>query len=182
MSQNKTVNISTVTFLKIIVIILAILFLYMLKSVFALMFLALILSSAFDPWSDWLRKRGLPKMLSASIVYLVFISVIMGIVLLIVPQVAKEIVQLAYGFPEYYSKIEGLLSKLTVTGSSNLLSNMQSGLNTMSSTLNKTVLSIFSKTFEVFDGVFSFITIIIIAFYFTTEDDAVRKFTSAIIT
>lgn len=57
MPDIKNISISTGTIIKIIVVLLIIGFIYLIKDVLALFFIALILSAAFDPLVDWLQAK-----------------------------------------------------------------------------------------------------------------------------
>jgi predicted PurR-regulated permease PerM len=175
------VDISTATFLKIIIIFAIFAFLYLVKEILALIFLALILSSAIDPWVEWLKKRKIPKTLSIITIYALFIGIILTTIILVIPPMAKEIAQLAKLFPEYYSKLASIFNKFRGVEDPGFVQNMQVGLNTISSNLSETINGLFNTTAQVFGGVFSFITILILAFYFAMEENAMKKFANSII-
>jgi predicted PurR-regulated permease PerM len=177
----KKVDISTATFLKIIAIFAIFAFLYLVKEILALIFLALILSSAIDPWVEWLRQRKIPKTLSIITIYVLFIAIILTTVILVIPPMAKEIAQLASLFPEYYSKITSVFNKFQGVEDPSFVQNVQVGLNTISSNLLGTINGLFNTTAQVFGGFFSFITVLILAFYFAMEENAMKKFANSII-
>jgi len=180
-TEIKKVDISTATFLKIIIIFAIFAFLYLVKEILALIFLALILSSAIDPWVDWLKKRKIPKTLSIITIYALFIAVILTTIILVIPPMAKEFAQLASLFPEYYSKLTGVFNRFQGLEDPGFVQNVQVGLNTISSNLSETINGLFNTTAQVFGGVFSFITILILAFYFAMEENAMKKFANSII-
>ncbi len=180
-TEIKKVDISTATFLKIIIIFAIFAFLYLVKEILALIFLALILSSAIDPWVDWLKKRKIPKTLSIITIYALFIAVILTTIILVIPPMAKEFAQLASLFPEYYSKLTGVFNRFQGLEDPGFVQNVQVGLNTISSNLSEAINGLFNTTAQVFGGVFSFITILILAFYFAMEENAMKKFANSII-
>lgn len=181
MREVKTVNISTLTFIKIIIIFLLIAFLYLVKEVIVLIFLALIFASAINPWVHWLRKRKIPKTISILIIYIIFIGFIFTVIILVIPPLAKEIGQLAKLFPEYYEKIGNFFQSFQKGDGSSLARDVQLGLGNISTTLTQTISSLFTKTAQVFGSIFSFISVLVIAFYFAIEENAIKKFTHAII-
>lgn len=177
----KKVDISTATFLKIIILFVLIVFLYIIKEVIVLIFLALILASAIGPWVRWLMSKKIPKTFSILIIYLVFIGVIVTAITLVIPPVASEISQLARLFPQYYEKLTGIFSKIQTLGGDGVVENVQIGLNTFSSHLNQVIGSVFNATAQVFGGIIFFISMLVIAFYFTMEENAVKKMADSII-
>jgi len=76
--SSRSVSISTDTIVRVILILLVLGFLYLIKDVLALFFVAIILSSAFDPLIDWLQLRKIPRALSIVGVYVVFLAIIGG--------------------------------------------------------------------------------------------------------
>lgn len=171
--ETRTVHISTLTFIKIIVIALSAIFLFLVRDILAMIFLAIVLASAMKPGISWMMDKRVPKTLAIGIIYVIFISIIMVLMVIIVPPVSREITQLANHFPEYYEKINLLIAKFDTnigSGESQLtIANMGGGL-------SNTLGSVFSTTFQVFSGVFTFITILILAFYFANEEGNMRKF------
>ncbi len=174
--ETKTVNISTLTFLKVIIIGLVLLLLFLVKDVLAIIFLAFVFASTMKPWIAWLEKIKIPKVLSIIIIYLIFIGIFSVFMVLIVPPVSKEIGNLAKSFPQYYEKLTVMLDKFNGSNNPNFAYQMQSSLNTLSDGLSQTVTSIFSKTVQVFSGFFALISILVIAFYFASQENAIKKF------
>jgi predicted PurR-regulated permease PerM len=181
MPDIRKVDVSTATFLKVIIIFVILGFLFLVKEVLALIFLALIFSSSIDPWVDWLKQRKIPKTLSILVIYAIFVGVFLTIIILIIPPVAKEIAQLAKLFPEYYEKLGSFFNNFQKVENAGAIQDVQLGLSTVSSTLTQAISSLFTTTAQVFGGIFSFITILIMAFYFTVEENAIKKFSEAII-
>jgi predicted PurR-regulated permease PerM len=181
MKNIQRIDISTATFLKVIVLIAIFAFLYLVKEILALIFLALIFASSIDPWVDWLKKRSIPKTLSIIVIYALFIGIFLTIIISVIPPVAGEIAQLAKLFPDYYEKLSQFFSNFQKVESTSAVQDVQLGLNTVSSTLTQALSSLFTTTTQVFSGIFSFITILIMAFYFTVEENAIKKFSEAII-
>ncbi len=181
MSEVRKIDISSATFLKIIIIFVVFVFLYLVKGILALIFLALILSSAIDPWVEWLKDRGVPKTLSIITIYVLFVAIILTTVLLVIPPMTREIGQLAHLFPAYYSKLTSIFNRFQGVKDPGFVQNVQMGLNTVSSNLSSTINGLFTTTAQVFGGLFSFITILILAFYFAMEEDAMKKFANSII-
>jgi len=181
MKNTQTVNISTATFLKIIILFVLIVFLYIIKEIIVLIFLALILASAMGPWVCWLMRKKIPKTLSILIIYIIFLGIIVTTITLVIPPVASEISQLARLFPEYYEKLTGVFSKFNVLGNENMVQNIQFSLSSLSNNLNQTIGSIFNATAQVFGGIAFFLSMLVVAFYFTMEENAVKKLADSVV-
>ena len=180
-TEVRKVDISTATFLKIIILFVLIAFLYIIKEIIVLIFLALILASAIGPWVRWLTNKKIPKALSILIIYILFVGVIATVITLVIPPVATEISQLAQLFPEYYQKIAGFFSRLDVSESANMAQDIQFSLSSLSTHLNQAIGSIFSATAQVFSALAFFVSMLVIAFYFTMEENAIKKLADSIV-
>ncbi|MDD5022204.1 MAG: AI-2E family transporter [Endomicrobiaceae bacterium] len=181
MHEKTTIDISTRTFLKIIGIIAVFIFFYLIIDILAFIFLAFVISSAFKPIINFLENRKIPKLLSILIVYLSFIGVLIFVLVMVIQPMAVEVGQFAEVFPDYYAKLQTFLSRIDIRSSSDYSGNIQNGLAGVSGVLNQTVNSLLTKTMKVFGGIFSFITVIIMSFYFSTQENVIRKFLKSIV-
>lgn len=177
---STNINISTQTFLKLILIFFIILFLYLIKEVLALIFISLVLASAFDPWVDWFQKHKLPRGLAIVVIYLIIISVVATTIILIVPPITKEIGLIAKNFPLYYEKIMQSYNYFRGVTPNRVGAELQQGLESLSASLPGAVTNVFSTIFSVFGGIISFFMILVITFYFTVEEEGLKKFLKSV--
>ena len=90
MIEKRSVDISTGIIFRTILIILALLFLYLVRDVLALLVISIILVSAIDPIVDWLQRKKIPRPAGVLIVYLV-IFIIFGLsVSFLIPPMADQ--------------------------------------------------------------------------------------------
>ncbi len=178
---NYNVSISTGTFFKVLLIFLIITFLYLIKEIVALIFIALILASAFDPWVDWFQKFRLPRSLSIIFIYLILISVVGAAIWLLVPAISQEISQLSNNLPNYYDKIEeGINYFKGVALEKGAETTFQDSLDTLSTTLTSATTKVFSTIFGIFGGIISFFLVLVITFYFTVEEEGLKNFIKSV--
>ncbi|MDP3066760.1 MAG: hypothetical protein Q8N08_08475, partial [Methanobacteriaceae archaeon] len=79
MTENKqpiNINISTSTIIKVISIFLLLYFVYLIKDVLAILFIALIFSSALDPWFDWMQSKKFPRAAWILLIYFILFIII----------------------------------------------------------------------------------------------------------
>ncbi|MBU1036447.1 AI-2E family transporter [Patescibacteria group bacterium] len=181
--ENKTpstINISTSTFIKLLIIFFIIVFLYLIKEVIALIFISLVLASALDPLVDWFKKFRIPRGLGIIIIYIIILSIVSAAIFLIVPPITKEIGQIATHFPVYYEKIANGIQSLQGKSNIDTQAELQKGLNALSSGLPFAVNNILSILFTFFGGVVSFLLVLVITFYLTIEENNLKKFLRAV--
>jgi predicted PurR-regulated permease PerM len=170
------INITTATIIKIIAILLLLYLGFLVKEVLALMFVALVFASAFDPWVDWLQHRKWPRALSITFIYLIIIGLVTTMIYIMVPILIKEATDLANNFPYYFDKLSGFLAHLRQTFSHyGLADNFQSNLDSLASTLSGWTLQLVGAVYGAFNSLFSVFLIMVMTFYMVVEENAIKK-------
>ncbi|NIA18393.1 MAG: AI-2E family transporter [Actinobacteria bacterium] len=170
------INITTATILKVILIFLILYFLLLIKDILAILFVALILASAVDPWVDWMQKRKIPRGVGILLIYLVLFSFVSLVIYLIIPPIIKETSELASNFPQILDKIMAGFSALKeYTYQHGILDNIKGSLGTIGSNLQSAAGGVFSTVTGIFGGIFSFFLVLILTFYMVVEENAIKK-------
>ncbi|MFW0862551.1 MAG: AI-2E family transporter [Candidatus Komeilibacteria bacterium] len=172
-----TINISTQTFVKILIFFLLVAFFWLVREAIALIFVALILASALDPFVDWLKKFRIPRGMGIILVYLLLFLIIASAVILIIPPIATEVKLIANDFPTYYEKVVNGLNYFTINRTDlEVVDQIQGGLNSATAGLTKAASGAFNTLLDVFGGIVSFFLVLVITFYFTVEEEGLRRF------
>lgn len=180
MSDSKF-SISTETILRIVVILLALGFIYWIRDVLALFFVAIILSSAFDPLIDWLQARKIPRGISIIGVYILFFAVLGGAIYLLIDPIATQIRELSRAFPDLYYKVNhGLQSLGAGIDKESALSSVNTGLADITRSLTQASSSLFNFITSVFGGIVSFLMVLVITFYLTIEENGMKRFVGSV--
>jgi predicted PurR-regulated permease PerM len=170
------INITTSAIIKIILIFLLLYFLYLVREILAVLFVALILASAVDPWVDWMQRRKIPRGVGILLIYLVLFSFISLVIYLIVPPIAQEVSNLASNFPRILDKlIAGFSALKEYTYQHGILDNIKDSLGTVSSNLQGAAGGVFSTVTGIFGGIFSFFLVLVLTFYMVVEENAIKK-------
>jgi predicted PurR-regulated permease PerM len=180
--MNRTIEISSGTILRAIFILLLLWFLYLVRDILLLVFLAIVIVSAIDPIADWFQKRKIPRSLTVIVVYAVFLFVLSLTVVLLIPPLTNEIRGLGENIPQLAEKITGYF---TVAREYALAHNLQqyvsNFLGTTAEKISQTGSSIFSGTVSFIGGIFSFIVVLSVAFYMTVQERGIKKFFASIV-
>jgi len=179
MDANKqpiSISITIGTIIKAILIFLVLYFLFLIQEVLAILFVAIILSIAVDPWVDWMHKFKIPRSVGILFIYLVMFSVIALAIYLIIPPIATEISELANNFPRYAEKIISTFSTLkNYSIEHGILDQVKNSLGTVSANLQAAAGGIFTTVTGIFGGIFSFFLILMLTFYMVVEENAIKK-------
>lgn len=170
------INITTGAILKIVFVFLALYFVFLIQDVVALLFVALILASAIDPWVDWMQGKKIPRALGILLIYLLAFGIVGGTVYLIIPPIANEFKDLAQNFPRYMDRIlSGFEVLRQYTEQHGLLDNVKNSLGSVGEQLQRTAGNIFSTVSGIFGGILSFFLVLVLTFYMVVEENAVKK-------
>ncbi|HEX9502954.1 MAG TPA: AI-2E family transporter [Patescibacteria group bacterium] len=170
--RQETINISTLTILKLLFIGLLLWFLWAVRSVVLIFLISIIISSAIDPVADFLHKRRIPRGLSVLMVYALFLGIVALVGFLMVPPITRQFEQISktdvYG--SFIAKIGVYRENLAHSAWGQALSdNIKQLAGNLSNTL-------FQTTKGVFDGLIGVITVLVISFYLTAEENGMKNF------
>jgi len=160
-----------------IVAVLALLYVcYLVKDVLALLFVALIFSSAIDPWVDVLQRYKIPRTVSVLFIYAVAAVVITAVVILLIPPISQQFGALAKNFPSYVDKISsGYNFVKDFTAQHGILERIKQNIGGLESNLTVAAGSIFTTVSGIFGGIVSFFIVLVVTFYMAVEENAMKK-------
>lgn len=178
--SKKIISISTWSIVKTLLLILVFVFLYILRDIIGLVFVAIFLAMALIPIVNWLQKKGIPRFLSIIIIYagfLVMFSVVIGF---LIPPIYTQFSDIASRFPSYYDQFMTGFAKIQGSNddSANLSQNLKEWLAAVSGQAGNGIISVVS---DLFGGLFFFIVVLVIIFYLTMEEKVIEKITEFIV-
>lgn len=177
-SDVLTIQLSSLTILKVIGILVALVFLFLISDVLGIIFIALILASALEPLIRWLQHKGLHRVLATIFIYLGIFIILFGVVFVLVPPVTKQASDLANHFPYYYNTV--IKSVVSFSGDQ-LSQETAKQLLPATSGADDTTNSLTGALFDVFGGLVGFILVWVIAFYFIAEEKGLKQFVGSLI-
>lgn len=176
------VNISSLTIVKVLLVVLGLVFVWAIRDIVGIVFVAWVLASALNPWINTLQRYHIPRSLGILSVYLLFLAVVTAIIVLLVPPVATELSSIAQNFPEYYSSLQALLVGLQQTGEQyGLVGTLQTTLDNAVQQFANISSGLYDTIASIFGGVAATIGVLVIAFYMTVEEDGIKKFLQGIL-
>jgi len=135
-----------------------------------------------NPAVDKMKKRKIPRVIGASILFSAALATIGLFFYMIVPPLAKEISQLATQFPIYMSSMGIDYSTISEQQIDDRLAGpIQEVLIEASKFLKNTTATILSGIFELLGGILSAVMIAVISFYLVIEKKGIEKFVKAVI-
>jgi len=171
MNEEKVLDISWGTILKIAIAFLGFYILYLIKDILIWTIFALIISVLFDPVIDFLQRRRIPRLGATILTYIAFLGIFGFSIYLIAPAFVSEIQQFTQLFPQYFEKLAPPLKGLGLEAFESFevfTKKVQDWLVGASS-------NIFSALFLFFGGIFSTISIFTLAIFLSLEERGVER-------
>ena len=175
-TDRRVIDLSIMSIVKFFMVVIFLFFLYLIKEVLAILFVALIFASAVDPWIDGLERIKIPRWLSILMIYLVLIVFIFLVVYLLIPPMIEQIGQLSNSFPEYFEKVGGAFDNLKdFSAEHGVIGEFDKGVNALKANVTGALGSVVSAMAGIFGGIISFFVVLVITFYMTVEESAMKR-------
>jgi predicted PurR-regulated permease PerM len=167
------IDISTNIVVKTIAILLGLWFLFLVRDVVILLFIAVIIAASIDPVVDWLQKKKVSRSVGAMIIYVVLFSVVALIISFMVPSIVNQFNDFSKNSSQYFSSLNDLVHSSQNKGIDKIIQGIADNAESSFSNISK---NIFSKTLGVFSGLLSIVVVFSMAFYMVMEEDGIKKF------
>lgn len=169
-------TISITTVIKIIGVLVALWFLYYIRDIIAMFFVALILSSIIDPLADWFEVRRVPRAIAVLVLYLVIFSILGLFIGVLVPPLIQEVRDLASNFSTVWERlVSGVQVFREYSVQNGFSKNIENSLAGIQTTLTGALGGIFGTIIGFFGGVVSFVLILVLTFYMVVQEDGLKK-------
>lgn len=189
-SKNDTViSITTGTIIKSLAVIVGFWVLYILRDLILVVLTAVILASSIEPAVKLFKKYRIPRIPAVLTIYLTLVGFAVGMIYVFVPPlfgdfadfaqklpaIASEVNTSIFGKnPEVYKKSQTLITQVSQEITPNDLIASLGDISNASKSITSTIS-------VVFGGIFSFILIVILSFYFAMQERGIENFLRIII-
>jgi len=169
------IAVNTFSVIKIILICIMFYLLYLVKDILAILFISLILSSAFDPWVDWFQKRKIPRSVSIISIYLIAFVLMGAAVTLVIPPIIDQVNDLSVKFPQVSEKLSsGIEIIKNYSHKEGLITDLLQAKDNYPQFV-ETIQGVISQISGLFGGIVTFILVLVLVFYMTVEENAMKK-------
>lgn len=172
MSKFTTVNISTITILKVLVIGLLLWFLFAIREIILLFLISIIISSAIDPLADYLHKKKVPRGLSVLLVYILFLGIVGMVISLLIPPITEQFQAISQSdfYTNFVNRIGGFQDNLRSLGIDETITD---NFKRFASNISE---GLFNTTRNILTGFVSVITVLVVSFYLSAEENGTKNF------
>ncbi len=172
-TQSKKIEISTSIVLKTIVILVGLWFLFLVRDIIILLFIAVIIAASIDPGVDWLQRKKIPRSAGAMLIYVLLFSIIALIISFMVPSIVSQFNDFSKNSSQYFGDFGSVINSSQNSGINRIIQGLANNIESSFTNISK---NIFSKTLGVFSGLLSVIVVFSMAFYMVMEESGIKKF------
>ena len=169
--ENKRIEISTLSIIKIVLVILGVIFLYYVRDIIIMLFVVMIIVEALFPMVTWAEHYKIPRWLSALIFYFLIIGAFGLLITLIIPPLVNQVSSFANNFPSYVDKLTPLYQQY-----SGKVTNWQDIINTISHEIGNIGASFYKFSTWIFGGIATALTTLILSYYLLLEREDFKQY------
>ncbi|MEK7649131.1 MAG: AI-2E family transporter [Patescibacteria group bacterium] len=168
-----TVNISSLTIAKVLMLAGALGFLYVIHDVVAILFVALILSSALTPFIKTMERFHVHRIIGVALIFTSFLAVLTLAVVLLIPPLSLEYTRFVQKLPFYIDQVIEMLHG--ISPDVNILEQAKSAFESIQSNALQFAGGVVVKFFDLISGIFAIFLIFVVVFYMIVEEKALRN-------
>lgn len=177
MNPPQSVSISTATFIKAVLIVLGLWFLWFIRDIVAIFVASILLAALIEPFASWFAARRIPRGLAVLIVYTCLLSLTAIVILLFVPIVSEQSGQLIANFSSSYAQtMESLGQFRQVSADYGFADNLANSLTALQTGITDSFSSIFSTVWGVLGGMAAMFIVLVLSFYMVVDEERMRKY------
>ena len=180
-TENKkiTFDLSSSSFLKLIAFVVLVIFLYLVRDLLLMIFVAIVIASGLDPLIDFFHKRRIPRTLSLLVVYTFLIAIITLIIYVLVPPIIEQVQQLVVILPQYFEIVSNYLGE-NFNMFEKEVGNIEEITKSFTGEFGDFATNIYDTLSGFLGGLLTLIIILVLSFYFTVEENNFKKFITSI--
>ena len=177
MQPPQSVSISTSTFIKAVLIVLGLWFLWFIRDIVAIFVASILLAALIEPFASWLAERRIPRGIAVLIVYTCLLSVSAIFVTLFVPIVSEQGSQLVANFSNSYSQAAESLGQVReFSADYGFADNLSRSITALQTGLVDSFSSFFSTVWGVVGTVAATFIVLVLSFYMVVDEERMRKY------
>jgi predicted PurR-regulated permease PerM len=175
--MDRQIDVSIKVIIRVVAVILGLWFLYLVRDVVVLLFLAIILTATFDSPIDWMAKHKIARPLGVFIIYIALFLVIGCLVSFMIPPVINQAQSFVQNLPAYSESFAKTFTGVQQYAQSyGIQFNSHDFLQNMLGNFSQSSGQIFSTTVSVFTFFISVLVVLALTFYMSVKEDGMNKF------
>ncbi len=187
-NEPKLINISFTALFKLALFAAGLWVIYQLGNLVLTVLAAVVIASVIEPGTRWFVRRGIPRALSAIIMYLLLMTTIFGVFYFVLPPLFTETISAMNSLPRYIKTADffGGTHNEAFKGANLIFPDLPSTISVgdligyATESLTEFSGGVFGTVSGFFGGIISLILMFVISFYLSVREDGVGEFLAII--
>lgn len=177
MKSNYQVTISTGTFIKAVLVVILMGFLWYIHEIVIIFFVSLLLAALIEPFAELFAKRNIPRVLSVLIVYVVLLTIIVLVFVGLAPIITEQFTQVTANASTFSTEITNALAKVQSFSTQHGLSqDISKTIQGLEEAISQSSRSLFSTVKGFLGSLATGIIIAVLTFYMVAEGEKMQKY------
>lgn len=194
----KPIVISTGTLVRAVLVVLFFAFLFFMRDLALVLLTAVVIASAIEPLTLWIRRLGLSRLIAVLCIYFALALAFIGVFYFFVPSLLSDAASFLGALPRYIESVpsgfpfepqtiekkaqfaediyQGIREGTVVVGELNDVSSFSAIFTDLSQILKSFSKGFWDTVSVFFGGILSFLLIIVLSFYLAVQEDGIGKF------
>lgn len=187
LDQPVMISITAGTVFKTILIGLFIYFLFVIKDIVLILLTAIVLASAVEPAAQFGSKFKVPRVLSILIVYIIFLTIFIGVFYSFVPILTDDVNKIVNSLPSYVQSLSNSTPVQNIPALNNFFVDISNKVTSpdligqIGGTVSGATVGFLNAASSIFGGILSFLLILVLSFYLSVQKDGVAHFLRIIV-
>ncbi|MEK7599136.1 MAG: AI-2E family transporter [Patescibacteria group bacterium] len=174
MNPTTKIEITTGTIIRAILLILALVFLYLIRNIVAIVLFSVVIASAVEPAARWFMRYRFPRTLGVIFVYIIAFVLLAAAFSMVVPPIFAELSTVSS--EALLKDASGVLFSFIPEFPVSISNVIEIMIEDLRFTLGQLAGGFFQATASIFGGAMSLILIIVISFYLSVQEKGIESF------
>jgi predicted PurR-regulated permease PerM len=167
----RVITISYTTLIRVVVVLCILVFLWTVREIVALIFVALVLAAIMMPFVTWLRKYRIPPTLSAMLFYVFLFGGIGSAVAMVLPQLVIQLSKLGLSISRFWDAIwNGTAFIRQFAEQYGLQENVSAGITSLETSITSALGNAVLSLTGLLGGIAATVIILVLAFYMVVQE------------
>jgi len=172
----SNITISTGTTIKILSILVGLAFIWFIKDVLAIFFVALLLAALIDPFASWFEKKKIPRGFGVLLVYVVLLAILVTAFVIIVPPLVSQLVGLGKSLEGTFVELRGVFEHIIALSEEyGLAESLASSVDSLQQGATSAIFTTITTVAGTIGGFATSILILVITYYMVSEEGLAKK-------
>ncbi len=179
--HEQLITISTKSLLKIVFFGLLLWFLWFIRDILFLFFVALLFAALIEPFANWLSKHRIPRGLAVLFVVLGLFGIIAALMTMLMPIILSEGLSLSENFGALWDRfLSGAVVLKDFASQMGILDQITASAHSFEPDIATAATGIFSTVTGLFQSIFSIVLVIVLTYYLVVQEDVAKQFFKAV--